>query len=323
MGCGGSKTNLSWQTREFCTMITSKPSFTKFAYKSDNMKTLVKAIASPVFGGSVFLPVAKKGHARTKKNPLEQEIQALNCEVIYNGGYYVLPNIRESETSQEFLDVYLLASSIRDKELAEKIKMIHDLNNQSLEMLKKKTKDVKKAVKADDKTNQKVFWDEIKEGVTGYVRIVRYTNHSVPNVIDVDDMKHSGSKLINMDPTNLEIDMVEEGSYKNGLKDGYCRVMDARDGSCQVGFFLQGNPMGKYCMYKADGEYILPEGLYEGQGQCKSKIEIANYMQKITRDTKKVDNLDMLPMSTPDIEKKVQKKQSDKTPNVDVGIPTV
>lgn len=38
--------------------------------------------------------------------------------------------------------------------------------------------------------------------------------------------------------------------------------------------------MGKYCMYAQDGSYLLREGLYEGQGQCKSIIEIANYLQQ-------------------------------------------
>ena len=96
----------------------------KYAYKSDNMKNLGKAIASPVFGGSVLLPVAKKGHARMKKNPLEVEISKLNTEVIYGGGYYYLPNIREDETSQEYLDVYLLTPHIKDADLARKIKLL-------------------------------------------------------------------------------------------------------------------------------------------------------------------------------------------------------
>ena len=91
-------------------------------------------------------------------------------------------------------------------------------------------------------------------------------------------MGTSGNKMINTKPENLEIDTVIEGQFKEGLKDGYCRVMSARDGSCQVGFFAKNVPMGKYCMYNLDGTYILPEGLYEGEGQCKSKIEIANYM---------------------------------------------
>ena len=86
--------------------------------------------------------------------------------------------------------------------------------------------------------------------------------------------------MISLKPENLEIETVEEGAFKEGLKDGYCRVMQAHDGSCEVGFFQKNVPMGKYCMYKQDGTYLLPEGLYEGQGQCKSKIEIANYMMQ-------------------------------------------
>lgn len=102
-----------------------------------------------------------------------------------------------------------------------------------------------------------VYWKEIKEGITGYVRIIKYTNHSVPTVLDVDQMEKSGSKLINMKPENLEIDDITEGQFKNGMKDGYCRVMHAKDGACEVGFFQKDAPMGKYCMYKADGTYIL------------------------------------------------------------------
>ena len=127
--------------------------------------------------------------------------------------------------------------------------------------------------------NKPVLWSDIKEGITGYVRMIRYTNHSLPSDIDLNK-PDVASKLINLNSENLEIETVEEGSFKNGLKDGYCRVMQARDGSCEVGFFQKNIPMGKYCMYKSDGTYLLPEGLYEGQGQCKSKIEIANYMMQ-------------------------------------------
>lgn len=127
--------------------------------------------------------------------------------------------------------------------------------------------------------NKPVLWSDIKEGITGYVRMIRYTNHSLPNEIDLNK-QDVATKLINLKPENLEIETVEEGSFKKGFKDGYCRVMQARDGSCEVGFFQMNIPMGKYCMYKSDGTYLLQEGLYEGQGQCKSKIEIANYMMQ-------------------------------------------
>ena len=52
--------------------------------------------------------------------------------------------------------------------------------------------------------------------------------------------------------------------------------------------------MGKYCMYNADGTYLLNEGLYEGKGNCKTKIEIASYMQKISREVTS-DKLEKMP----------------------------
>ena len=96
-------------------IICHKLSEFKIRYKSDNIKTLAKSIASPVFGGSVFLPVAKKGHKRSKKNPLEEEIVKLNTEVMQYGGYYYLPDIKDSEFSNEFLDVYLLTPHIKNQ----------------------------------------------------------------------------------------------------------------------------------------------------------------------------------------------------------------
>ena len=71
MGCGGSRENLSAQTKEFLMMINSKPILHKYGHSAENLKMLTKAIASPVFGGSVLLPVAKKGNSRLKKNPME------------------------------------------------------------------------------------------------------------------------------------------------------------------------------------------------------------------------------------------------------------
>ena len=72
--------------------------------------------------------------------------------------------------------------------------------------------------------NKQVLWSDIKDGISGYVRLIRYTNHSLPNEIDLNKAD-TASKLINLRPDNLEIETVEEGSFKQGLKDGYCRVM--------------------------------------------------------------------------------------------------
>ena len=79
MGCGGSKIpNMSASAKEFWLMIQARPSTKKFMKNFENSKTLDKAIASQVFGGSVLLPVGAKGKKRDKKNPLYDEIVASN-----------------------------------------------------------------------------------------------------------------------------------------------------------------------------------------------------------------------------------------------------
>ena len=38
-----------------------------------------------------------------------------------------------------------------------------------------------------------------------------------------------------------------------GKKNGYCRVLDAVDGSCQVGFWRNDQPWGKFVKYNVYG----------------------------------------------------------------------
>jgi hypothetical protein len=111
-------------------------------------------------------------------------------------------------------------------------------------------------------------------------------NHSIVANINVEqEGKADGTKLkqLKMDPKDLEIREIEEGSYENGKKHGYTRILSAIDGKCEVGFFVNDEPKGKYAVYNLDGTYEKEEGLYEGSQNCKTKIQIANYMQKILR----------------------------------------
>ena len=66
---------------------------------------------------------------------------------------------------------------------------------------------------------------------------------------------------------------------------GYARVISAEDGSCEVGFWRDDVPWGKYCKYNTYGEEELCEGLYEGHGEAgrRTKIVIANYESQISR----------------------------------------
>ena len=249
MGCSCSAPKMNEAQMKFHSMSVSKPNFTKFAYKSNNIKILTQLVLSPTFGGSVFQPVGKKGHPRTKKNPLEKEIAELDIDYAYYGGYYYLPDIKESEFSNEYLDVYLLTANIKDNlEAAEKIKLVHDTYIQNKDVVKfsKKltsNKVSKPGVLPEDDGDKPamikgkpVYWKDIKDGITGYARIIKYTNHSLPNEIDINQTEKL-NKLINLKPSNLEIESVIEGAFKEGFKDGYCRVMHAHKGSCEVGFF--------------------------------------------------------------------------------------
>ena len=65
--------------------------------------------------------------------------------------------------------------------------------------------------------NKAVYLEDIKEGLTGFVRIIHYTNHSINNT---DQLDHQSTH-------NFEIEMVEEGSFLQGMRHGYCRVLHA------------------------------------------------------------------------------------------------
>jgi hypothetical protein len=67
-----------------------------------------------------------------------------------------------------------------------------------------------------------VYYDEIKDSLVGYARIIKYTNN-------IGDPKS--------DSESCEIVCVEEGFYMFGLKNGYCRIISAIDGSCECGWF--------------------------------------------------------------------------------------
>ena len=58
---------------------------------------------------------------------------------------------------------------------------------------------------------------------------------------------------------------MEEGAYKNGVKQGYCRVIHAEQGAAEIGFFDKGEAGGKYSAYALDGAFIKPEGIYKGE----------------------------------------------------------
>ena len=100
-----------------------------------------------------------------------------------------------------------------------------------------------KKTSSSKKDNKEPDFASFKTGITGFARIIRYT-------ID-DDKNHLSS--------------IEEGQYVKGLKQGYCRVIHASIGACEIGYFHEDQARGKYCAYALDGTFIKQEGLYKGE----------------------------------------------------------
>ncbi len=75
---------------------------------------------------------------------------------------------------------------------------------------------------------------------------------------------------------------MEEGEFSKGEKNGYCRVISAKTGTCQLGFYKSNEPHGKWTSYKPDGSLAEPEGLYEGQ-VVTQRLSIKTYNEKIIK----------------------------------------
>ena len=59
---------------------------------------------------------------------------------------------------------------------------------------------------------------------------------------------------------NLEVLSLEEGCFKNGKKNGYCRKIDAVTGVIDVGFYKNDKPNGKFMRFK--NNQVMEEGIY-------------------------------------------------------------
>ena len=150
--------------------------------------------------------------------------------------------------SSFFCDIFILVGSIEDAELQFKLNAINEAD--SVPGLQHEFV---------------VRYDQIAKVLTGFARIITYLNTS-------EDLE--------LNPAYYELVKVEEGQFEKGVKKGYCRCISAEDGSCELGFFQQDMPKGKYCKYNLDGSFQIPEGFYDKKS-CVQRIAIANYQTSI------------------------------------------
>ena len=69
--CSDNRTTIEKQVDDFLTMLKRTPDTRKYLHNKTNALTFAKAWASPVFGGSVLLPVGQLKKKRTRTNQLQ------------------------------------------------------------------------------------------------------------------------------------------------------------------------------------------------------------------------------------------------------------
>lgn len=198
----------------------------------------------------------KKSARRDKENTLEADIKACNVDYLYGGGYYTLKFVKVDDSSI-MADCYMLIDSIDDLE---------DMKSLKLDVEKSEN------MKPNSKGFKQLDFKDIQAALNGYGRIIYYRS----------------TKPGSLTPSDLEILEVQEGKFKNGLMDGYCRSFDLRgiNEQIEVGFMKEGKPMGKYQSFKLDGTPV-EEGIKEGD-QLIKKISIANYQTRVIKQGKDV-----------------------------------
>ena len=261
--CSDNRTTIEKQVDEFLRMLSKQPDLSRYLQNQDRRTTFQKAWNSPVFGGSVLKPVGTLKKKNSRPNSLEQSIKTLQIQSLSHGGYYVLEGVQEmAGDSHRFVDIYILVQSVEDISALEKMRQLYQKYQQSL--------DKNVVPTAQTQTVPRVLFDQIKDSLNGFARMIYYkVEDNVPEA------------------KSNELIAIEEGEFKQGLKNGYVRGISAQDGSCAVGFHVGGVPNGKWTMYKANGEFALPQGLYEGSS-CTQRIEIANFHERILKVNKQL-----------------------------------
>jgi hypothetical protein len=91
---------------------------------------------------------------------------------------------------------------------------------------------------------------DFKQHLNGFGRIIYYQSNDAT-----------------LKPENCALIKIVEGRFKQAELDGYCRVFTAKgaptEAFCEVGYFKENVPNGKYQKFSLDGTCVT-EGIMEG-----------------------------------------------------------
>jgi len=93
--------------------------------------------------------------------------------------------------------------------------------------------------------------DSIFSAINGFARVIKY--------------KTSESEESKSNKESNQLLSIEEGFFRNGMKNGYCRVVDLTADTVECGFFRNNSPYGKYVKWNKSDE-VVEEGIFRGRG---------------------------------------------------------
>ena len=228
---------LSVHKSTFLELLNSIPD--RLLYDPSKEPVLHKLLTSKICGGSVLQPVGrdKENPARVIQNNLQEKIINFEIEYLYGGGYYEIERLIDTKENR-VLDIFILLENVANYEDIEKLRTLYDIETttqanrirfqsetarmSSLQLgLNRQSSSVQPCLSKNE-FPLSFTYNDIKESLNGIARIVIY------NYVDLSGSKSEVqvSNDTKLDNTNLKILRIEEGTFKNGNKHGFCRVID-------------------------------------------------------------------------------------------------
>ena len=141
-----------------------------------------------------------------------------------------------------FCDISILIEAIDNYEDLQALRQVFEIKTTNYDSVKEYQATPQKASRrgpkevgdssrdGDSRRQSDVSLDDIHGALNGFARVIKYRQ-----------VKKEGEG-----PSEFELLTIEEGFFKSGMKNGYCRVFDVKNQNTECGFFRDNSPYGKY-----------------------------------------------------------------------------
>lgn len=272
-------------------MLGKKPDFNKYKGDSETLGNAFRAWDSTMFGGTVLQPTGKKPNGRRDKhNPLRYEIENLQVDYLYGGGFYNIKHIVEEPVTE--------GGEEQDQEAeyegGEDFGQYGDEYQQPMDNFGQDDEEYAEgeAYGEEGEPAPPTYWDVemLVDAVDNYDEIKvlkskgssdkmkskkkKYDEEPEPslNLDDIRDSLTGYGRIVKYElvdpeddfkPNNCKIVQLLEGKFKKGMLDGYGRLVNAESGEVKVGFFKEDFLHGKGQQFTVGQDAADFEGMFE------------------------------------------------------------